>query len=141
MEGEIRQEDLERAAQNASIHDFIVNELPQGYDTVLGERGVSLSGGQRQRLGIARALYHDPPFLILDEATNALDNLTEKSVLDAITNLCQQKTLLVIAHRLSTIKACDQVCFLKEGEIQAIGTFDELESSLADLQELVNAKD
>lgn len=141
VEGEIRQEDLERAAQNASIHDFIVNELPQGYDTVLGERGVSLSGGQRQRLGIARALYHDPPFLILDEATNALDNLTEKSVLDAITNLCQQKTLLVIAHRLSTIKACDQVCFLKEGEIQAIGTFDELESSLVDLQELVNAKD
>lgn len=137
---QVNEEAMMQAARNASIHDFIVDELPQGYDTQLGERGVSLSGGQRQRLGIARALYHDPPFLILDEATSALDNLTEKHVLDAIDTLAQKKTLLVIAHRLSTIKACDQVCYINQGRIQAVGTYQELEQSLPELKALVEAR-
>jgi ATP-binding cassette, subfamily B, bacterial PglK len=137
---EVDQDALEAAARHASIHEFIVNELPEGYDTVLGERGVSLSGGQRQRLGIARALYSDPPFLVLDEATNALDNLTERSVLDAISGLSESKTLLVIAHRLSTIKACHQVCFLKDGRIRAVGTFSELEANLPELKALIEAE-
>ena len=137
---EVDEDAMINAAKNASIHQFIVDDLPQGYETRLGERGVSLSGGQRQRLGIARALYHDPPFLILDEATSALDNLTEKHVLDAIDKLSKKKTLLVIAHRLSTVKACDQVCFINQGKIQAIGTYQELEDSLPELKALVEAE-
>ena len=137
---EVDEEAMIAAARSASIHQFIVDDLPQGYETRLGERGVSLSGGQRQRLGIARALYHDPPFLILDEATSALDNLTEKHVLDAIDKLSKKKTLLVIAHRLSTVKACDQVCFINRGKIQAIGTYQELEQSLPELKALVEAE-
>lgn len=137
---DLDQKALENAARIAGIHDFVVNELPDGYETTLGERGVSLSGGQRQRIGIARALYHDPPFLILDEATNALDNLTERDVLDAISRLCETKTLLVIAHRLSTVEACDQVCFLKGGRVQGLGTFAELEASLPELRALVDSE-
>lgn len=138
---EIDEEALERAAVVAGIHNFIVEELPQGYDTPLGERGITLSGGQRQRIGIARALYRDPPFLVLDEATNALDTLTEREVLDAIERLCQTKTLLVIAHRLSTVRACDQVMFLKAGRACGLGPFSELEQNLPELAELLKAQD
>ena len=91
---------VERAARVAELHDFVMRELPQGYDTAVGERGVRLSGGQRQRIGIARALYHDPDVLILDEATSALDNLTERAVMDAVHNLGHAKTVIMIAHRL-----------------------------------------
>ena len=117
---------VERCARMAQVHDFIVQELPEQYATVVGERGVRLSGGQRQRIGIARALYRDPEVLVFDEATSALDNVTERSVMDAIDQLAHQKTIIVIAHRLSTVRNCDQIVLLEHGVIKAKGTFAEL---------------
>jgi ABC-type multidrug transport system fused ATPase/permease subunit len=116
---------IEKAAKAAHIHDFITS-LPQGYQTIVGERGVRLSGGQQQRLGIARALYHDPDILVMDEATSALDNLTEKAVMEAIHDLSGEKTLIIIAHRLSTVQDCDQIVLLDKGEIQGKGCYKEL---------------
>lgn len=113
---------LEAAARAAQIHDFIINELPQGYQTTVGERGIRLSGGQRQRIGIARALYHNPPVLILDEATSALDTETEREVQAAIDTLQGQKTILIVAHRLSTVERCDQIIGLRESKIDSIRT-------------------
>ena len=117
---------VERAARLAELHDFVIRDLPQGYDTEVGERGVRLSGGQRQRIGIARALYHDPAVLILDEATSALDNLTERAVMDAVRNLAHAKTIIMIAHRLTTVRACDTIFLMENGRLVAEGTFDEL---------------
>jgi ABC-type multidrug transport system fused ATPase/permease subunit len=117
---------VERACRIAGIHDFIAGSLDQGYDTVLGERGVSVSGGQRQRIGIARALYDDPQVLILDEATSSLDNRTEYTVMQAIQALDHTKTLIVIAHRLTTVQGCDRVYVLEAGTVVAQGTFLEL---------------
>ena len=117
---------VERAARRAALHDFVVEELPQGYDTHVGERGVRLSGGQRQRVGIARALYADPDVLVLDEATSALDNVTERAVMDAVFNVGGQKTVILIAHRLSTVRNCDRIFLLERGRVTAWGTFDEL---------------
>jgi ABC-type multidrug transport system fused ATPase/permease subunit len=117
---------VERAARIAELHDFVMEELPQGYETPVGERGVRLSGGQRQRIGIARALYHDPDVLIMDEATSALDNLTERAVMDAVHNLGQAKTIVLIAHRLSTVQACDTIFMLEQGRLVAEGRYDEL---------------
>ena len=104
-------------AQIANIHNFVTEELPNGYQTVVGERGVRLSGGQRQRIGIARALYHNPGVLVLDEATSALDGATEKEVFEAINNIAKTKTLIIIAHRLTTVKDCDVIYVLKDGKI------------------------
>jgi ABC-type multidrug transport system fused ATPase/permease subunit len=117
---------VERAARIAELHDFVINEMPKGYGTLVGERGVRLSGGQRQRIGIARALYHDPEVLVLDEATSALDNLTEKAVMDAVHNLGHRKTIIIIAHRISTVKECDSIFLLENGEHRGQGTFEEL---------------
>ena len=117
---------VERAARVAELHDFVMEELPQGYATPVGERGVRLSGGQRQRIGIARALYHDPDVLILDEATSALDNLTERAVMDAVHNLGHAKTIVLIAHRLSTVRDCDTIFMLERGRVIAQGSYDEL---------------
>ncbi|WP_018952665.1 ABC transporter ATP-binding protein [Thioalkalivibrio sulfidiphilus] len=117
---------LEQAARVANIHDFIIKELPEGYDTLVGERGVRLSGGQKQRIGIARAIYRNPDILILDEATSALDNITEQAVMDAVNNLGRRKTVVMIAHRLSTVRECDQIIFLDHGKIVDSGTYDEL---------------
>ena len=122
----IDQAAVERAARIAELHDFVVGELPQGYATRVGERGVRLSGGQRQRIGIARALYHDPDVLIMDEATSALDNLTERAVMDAVTNLGHAKTIVLIAHRLSTVRGCDTIFMLERGRLVAQGSYDEL---------------
>ena len=117
---------VERASRISHLHDFIVKELPHGYDTIIGERGVKLSGGQRQRIGIARALYHDPEVLILDEATSSLDNITESIVIDAIRKLAGEKTILMIAHRLTTLIDCDIIHYLKKGKIVDSGTYDNL---------------
>jgi len=117
---------VERAAKIANLHEFVLNDLPQGYATTVGERGVRLSGGQRQRIGIARALYHNPQVLILDEATSALDNLTEQVVMDAVNNLSHDITIILIAHRLSTVRQCDQIYLLERGEVEAAGTYDQL---------------
>jgi ATP-binding cassette, subfamily B, bacterial PglK len=114
---EIDMEAVVRAAKLACIHDFIVNELPKGYETVVGERGVRLSGGQRQRIGVARALYRDPAVLVLDEATSALDNETEAHILASIRSLADSKTILTIAHRISSIKDAELVLELEGGAI------------------------
>lgn len=100
---------VERAARTAQIHDFITNELPQGYGTQVGDRGIRLSGGQRQRLGIARALYRDPPILFMDEATSALDKVTEEAINESLRCLNGKKTIIVIAHRQSSLNSCDRV--------------------------------
>lgn len=117
---------VENAAKIANLHEFVTNDLPQGYDTTVGERGVRLSGGQRQRIGIARALYHNPQVLILDEATSALDNLTEQAVMEAVHSLGHKITIILIAHRLSTVKACDTIFLLEKGKLEAQGSFEEL---------------
>ena len=126
---DIDQQAVERAAKIANLHEFVVKDLPQGYGTSVGERGVRLSGGQRQRIGIARALYHNPQVLILDEATSALDNLTEQAVMEAVNNLGHDITIILIAHRLSTVRQCDQIYLLERGEVKASGTYDELTAS------------
>lgn len=114
------------AAQLANIHDFIEKELPESYQTVIGDRGVRLSGGQRQRIGIARALYRDPAVLILDEATSALDGVTEEAVMEAIQSLTRKKTIIIIAHRLTTLQDCDVIYHLKGGKIVEFGTYEYL---------------
>lgn len=106
--------------------DELVYSLPEGVETVIGERGVRLSGGQRQRIGIARALYHNPQILVMDEATAALDNATEKAFMRAINNLKGKKTLIMIAHRLSTVKDCDIIYFMENGEIIDSGSYEYL---------------
>jgi len=123
---DIDQQAVECAAKMANLHDFVNQELEQGYDTIVGERGIRLSGGQRQRIGIARALYHNPSVLVLDEATSALDTPTEQSVMEAVYNLAHKKTIIMIAHRLSTVKGCDNLIWLEKGKLKAEGRFDEL---------------
>ena len=117
---------IERAAKIANLDMFVINELPNKYQTVVGERGVRLSGGQRQRIGIARALYHNPKVLILDEATSALDNQTEQTVMDEINKLRKDLTIILIAHRLNTIKNCDVIFRFEKGQLVTQGTFNEL---------------
>ena len=109
---------VEHAARLAQIHGFIAESLPQGYHTVIGERGVRLSGGQRQRLGIARALYHDPQVVILDEAMNALDQGTELAVLNAVRRLAPTKTIVMITHRVATAQVCERVLIVEKGSIR-----------------------
>jgi ATP-binding cassette, subfamily B, bacterial PglK len=115
-----------KAAKIANIHDFIIEELPEKYNTIVGERGVRLSGGQRQRIGIARALYHDPAVLVLDEATSALDGATEHEVFKAIDNIARTKTLIIIAHRLTTIQDCDVIYVMEKGKIVGVGKYNDL---------------
>ncbi|MFC7474318.1 glucan ABC transporter ATP-binding protein/ permease [Dankookia sp. GCM10030260] len=122
---EAKQEEIERACRMAEAHEFIVRQ-PRGYDTMVGERGVSLSGGQRQRLAIARALLKDPPILILDEATSALDAATEARVQKALKALMAGRTTFIIAHRLSTVRDADEIMVFDGGQIVERGTFDAL---------------
>ena len=123
---DVNQDNVEKVCKIANLHKFVVNELPDKYQTTIGERGVRLSGGERQRIGIARALYHNPKVLILDEATSSLDNQTEKVVMEAVNNLSKDITIILIAHRLSTVKKCDQIFLLEKGELKNYGTFEEL---------------
>ncbi|MBH25584.1 MAG: ABC transporter [Myxococcales bacterium] len=118
-------EEIERAAQLAEAHDFIT-ALPQGYDTVIGERGQKLSGGQRQRLSIARAILKDPPILILDEATSAVDNETEAAIQRSMERIAQGRTTLIIAHRLSTVRNADTILVLEHGRLKEQGRHEEL---------------
>ena len=122
----INQKSVEKAAKIANLHDFVIDELPLGYNTTVGERGVRLSGGQRQRIGIARALYHNPQIFILDEATNALDNITEQAIMDALNNLGNKITVILITHRLKTIKNCDKIFFMEKGLLIKHGNYNEL---------------
>lgn len=124
--GDIDQSAVERAARIANLHDFVVDELPHGYATTVGERGVRLSGGQRQRIGIARALYHQPQVLVLDEATSALDNLTEVAVMEAVHKLSHEITIILIAHRISTIRECDSIVLMEKGRLAGQGTFEDM---------------
>ncbi|NEX22622.1 ABC transporter ATP-binding protein [Thiorhodococcus mannitoliphagus] len=120
---------VETAARLANLHAFVTQELPSGYATIIGERGVRLSGGQRQRIGIARALYRDPPVLVFDEATSALDNNTESAVMEAIHNLAGDKTILLVAHRLTTVKPCNTIYVLAGGKVVEDGSWEDLAQS------------
>ena len=122
---EVKASVVEHAAQNALAHDFILR-MPQGYDTVVGEKGFRLSGGERQRMAIARAILKNAPILILDEATSALDAESESLVQAALANLMQDRTVLVIAHRLSTIRRAHRIAVLEDGRITAVGPHEEL---------------
>jgi len=118
----INEEAVWHALAAAQIATF-VRSLPQGLDTIVGERGVKLSGGQRQRIGIARALYHQPEVLVLDEATSALDNATEADFMRAIEQLHGQKTIILVAHRLTTLQKCDRIVAIESGHAVHIGTY------------------
>lgn len=124
-EDEIDQIKLESAVKLASLDEFI-DQLPLGYKTLVGERGVRLSGGQLQRLGIARALYNKPQILVFDEATSSLDGITEQAIIEAIAKLVRQKTMIIIAHRLTTVKDCDVIYMLEKGQIVDQGNFEQL---------------
>ena len=118
-------EEIEEAAKAANAHDFIM-ELPDGYNTMLGDRGVNISGGQRQRIAIARAILKDPRILVLDEATSALDTESERVVQEALNRLMVGRTSIIIAHRLSTIKNADRILVLDKGKLAEDGTHEEL---------------
>jgi len=118
-------EEIEEAARAARIHGLIAS-LPEGYDTVVGERGYRFSGGEKQRIAIARTILRNPPVLVLDEATSALDTQTERAVQEALDRLAEGRTTIAIAHRLSTVRDADQIVVLDAGRIVEQGTHDEL---------------
>lgn len=135
--------DRERVAEVIEMAQLtaLIAELPDGLDTVVGERGVRLSGGQRQRLGLARALYRRPSTLILDEATSALDNVTEHEITETLDQLSGDLTIVIVAHRLSTVRGADSIVFMKDGRVEARGTFDEVRSTNQDFARLVELGD
>jgi subfamily B ATP-binding cassette protein MsbA len=122
---EASEDEIVAAARAANAHEFIL-DFPQGYDTLVGERGMNLSGGQRQRIAIARAILKDPAILLLDEATSSLDNESEELVQEALNRLMQNRTTVIIAHRLSTIKVAQRIAVLERGRIIELGSHDEL---------------
>jgi ABC-type multidrug transport system fused ATPase/permease subunit len=135
---EIDMNRVRQAARQAQIAEFIESR-PEGYEALIGERGVRLSGGQRQRIGIARSLYKQASVLVFDEATSALDNATEQSVMEAIDGLARDLTVLLIAHRLSTVRRCDIIVELKDGLVAAIGSYDELMGASDSFRKLATA--
>lgn len=122
---EVDEERVKTVVEAAQLTELLASS-EKGLDTIVGERGARISGGQRQRIGLARALYNDPAVLIMDEATSALDNQTESLVMQALEGLKGERTFIMIAHRLSTVKACDKLYFLKNGKVEAEGTYNEL---------------
>lgn len=136
----INHQSVEQAAKIANLHDFIMNELPNNYNTIVGERGVRLSGGQRQRIAIARALYRKPQVLILDEATSALDGLTEQTVMEAMHNLKNKITTVLVTHRLSAVKNCDIIFVLEQGELKDQGSYEELNQSSAIFKKMLETQ-
>ncbi|MBO0798131.1 MAG: ATP-binding cassette domain-containing protein, partial [Blastocatellia bacterium] len=129
-------EEVMAAAKAANAHDFILQK-PDGYDTQVGERGLTLSGGERQRISIARAILHDPRILILDEATASVDTDTERQIQDAIARLITGRTTFAIAHRLSTLRNATRLVVLKDGEVAEIGTHEELLEAKGEFHRLV----
>ena len=117
---------VKKAAEMANLSNFIENELASGYNTFIGENGILLSGGQKQRLGIARALYHEPEILVFDESTSALDNITERMIMESIANLKSSFTVIMVAHRLSSIASFDEIYLLDKGRIVDSGNFQAL---------------
>ena len=138
---DIDQDKVKAAARGAQLHDFAIYELPEGYNTPMGERGIRLSGGQRQRIGIARALYNETDLIVFDEATSALDYVTERDVMAAIDGMTCDKTIILIAHRLSTIKNCDRIVVMEQGQIVDVGTWSDLETRSAPFKRLLGATD
>lgn len=138
-EDEIDMDAVRQAAKVANIFEF-VNDLPDGFETLVGERGVRLSGGQRQRIAIARALYHDPSVLIFDEATSALDGETETAISQSIHDLTGKKTLVLIAHRLQTVKNCDVIYLFDGGKLIAEGSYDNLMQENEQFQKLAQGE-
>ena len=134
---EIDDEKVWSAIKLAQLEE-LVNKLPKGLDTIVGESGTRLSGGQRQRVGIARALYNDPQVLVMDEATSALDNITEKHIINAIERLKGERTIIMIAHRLTTVENCDKIYFMRDGQIESSGTYNELIAANDDFRALAN---
>ena len=118
-------EEVIEAAKKANIHDLIM-QMPDGYDTNVGERGTKLSGGQKQRIAIARIFLKNPPILILDEATSALDNITERLIQESLEDLCKGRTTIVVAHRLSTIINADKIVVMENGRIKEVGRHQDL---------------
>ena len=138
-EKEIDEKKVQKAAKMAQLNEF-VDKLEKKLDTVIGERGIRLSGGQRQRIGIARALYHNPEVLIMDEATSSLDNVTEKYVIKAIERLKKDRTIIIIAHRLTTVKECDKLYIVKNKKMVDEGRYDELLKRNKDFKRMVEDK-
>jgi ATP-binding cassette subfamily C protein len=136
MESEIDEVKVFEAVRQAQLSDF-VSSLPQGLETMIGERGMRLSGGERQRVAIARALYRDPVLLIFDEATSALDAQTEQALTQTLRALYRHKTLIIAAHRASTLKCCDRIVFLQNGRLGAQGPMEKLLKENTELQKLI----
>jgi ATP-binding cassette subfamily C protein len=134
-EADIDEQKVLKAIHLAQL-DSLIEHLPDGLDTIIGENGTRLSGGQRQRVGIARALYHEPQVLVMDEATSALDNITERLITSAIESLKGERTLIMIAHRLTTVKNCDTLYFMEEGRIVEEGSYHDLVDSNIHFREM-----
>ena len=135
----IDEDRLARAVERAQLAEFVAT-LPDGLDTLVGERGVRLSGGQRQRVAVARALYREPPVIILDEGTSALDTATESALIRALDTIAPDRTLIAVAHRISTLRGADRIVVLEEGRITAEGTYDELMASSATFRSLAGVE-
>ena len=134
---EINEAKVWKSLKAAQLDDLI-NNLPEGLNTNIGENGIRLSGGQRQRIAIARALYRDTKLLILDEATSALDNKTEAELIDCLSQIHQKLTIIFIAHRLSTIKECDCIYEFENGSIKYKGKYEELRKKSKSFEEMIN---